>query len=201
MRATVYAMADATPSGAAYITRLVKRNMTSLRLSVRRSTGAALAGGVSARAMPKMAANTATCRTCPFRDGLCEVFWKNVRQKILPVHGRRSRYGSGEIDGHLQPHTSLGQVRRDQPDNQRNRGQNLKVKEALPTHAPDTLQITMPGNAAYQRGKDQRSNDGFYQTQKDVAEEMCLHREGRRIQSKLHPCDHGHHDPGCQAAS
>src|SRR3981081_4103353 len=74
-------------------------------------------------------------------------------------------------------------------------GRDLEVDEALDAHASDALEVAVAGDAGDQRREDERSDDGFDQAKKDVAENTQVDGYCGCIEAQLGTGDHRDEDP------
>ena len=58
----------------------------------------------------------------------------------------------------------------------------------------------MAGNAHHQRGKYQRRDDGFYEAQKGVAQDLKVHGHAGSVVAQLDADQHAHHNPESKRA-
>src|SRR4051794_37914236 len=68
--------------------------------------------------------------------------------------------------------TGFADVDGGETDGERERGDSLEIDEGLPPHASDLLQVSMAGNAADQRRKEQRRDDDADELKKNLREDF-----------------------------
>ena len=152
------------------MTMLVKRNITSARLSQKRSMGARLDSCTSASAMPKKMAKTATWRIWPSATLLAKFSGKMWMRKSFQCVGGGSG-GCVPPGVKREPDAGLADVDGEQADDQRERRDDLKVDERLDAHAADALDVAVAGDADDEHGEDERSDDALDEPKEDVGEE------------------------------
>ena len=194
------AIAPAMPTGAKYMMMLVNRNITSARLSQKRSMVARLDSCTMASAMPKIIAKTATWRIWPSATLLAKFSGKMWTRKSFQCVGggaaaceaagseRESDAGLADVDG-------------EQADDQRESGDDLEVDERLDAHAADALDVAVAGDADDEHGEDERSDDALDEPKEDVGEEAHLHGELRGVEAELRAGDHRDEHPDGEAAA
>src|SRR5947207_1557044 len=89
----------------------------------------------------------------------------------------------------------LGKIDRAQADEERNCSDSFKIQKRLDPHASNLLQVGVSGDAYHQRGKNQRSNDGLDQTQKDGTQDLQVSSQTRPVMTNLGAQQHAYYDP------
>src|ERR1051325_9851919 len=102
---------------------------------------------------------------------ICEdVTTKDVK-RALDVLGRDVL---ADADEALVARAGFGNVDRRQPDKKRQSGYDLKIQQRFNAHAANLFQVGMPGYPHNQCAKDERSDDGLDQLQKNRAQDLRL---------------------------
>ena len=183
------------------MTMLVKRNITSARLSQKRSIGARLDSCTMRERDAEEDGEDGDLQDLAFGDALGEVLREDVDEEVVPVRGRRSGRPACVPGVNGEPDAGLADVDGEQADGQRERGDDLEVDERLDAHAADALEVAVAGDADDEHGEDERSDDALDEPQEDVGEEAQLHGELRRVEAELRADDHRDEHPDGEAAA
>ena len=151
-------MAPATPMGAESITILVNLNISLRQALAKGQHGTALFFANQGQRNAKDHAEDHDLQHLAFSHGLGDVFRKDVQDNVSPFLRLRGDAGRCRSTGLWNTHAGLRKIDCPQPNEQRHRGDEFKIKQRLDSHAPDLLQVGMAGDPHHQRAEDERRN-------------------------------------------
>jgi hypothetical protein len=135
---------------------------------------AALAEAI--RAKPNRIENSSTCRISPCAKGADDGVGNDVQEEIdallrlglLGVIGHRLRIGHGAAEARARPH----QIADEEPDHQREGGDDLEIDQRLDADAADLLGVLDMRDAGDHGAEDDRRDHHLDQLDEAVAERL-----------------------------
>src|SRR5262249_20738327 len=132
----------------------------------------------------------------PFSNGLGDVLGKDLYDEVagnllLSSHSLRCH-------GWSHTYAGLGNVDSSQTDQQRKRSYDFEIDQCLHAHASNLFQVGVPGNSHDQSRKNQRSNDGLDQAEKNRAQKLQLSGASRPVSADLRAEQDASRDPGSE---
>src|ERR1035437_8808834 len=97
--------------------------------------------------------------------------------------------------------TCFADIDRQKSDKECQGRNDLKVEDRFPAHTPNLFNVGMPGNTYHQGAKEQWSNDGFYQVEEDLTDDVEVNRYALEVVAELSSCQHAEKYPGGECLS